>query len=697
MLTAEFNSLIDNITWNCFKCESMNNSSLLYQYNLNISNSFDILATIPGDDSVFSLPSPSSYKSWSPLLRSSPVTGAGRNVPSHRSSNATSHPSNSQSSNSANISFVHPCSKPTENLRLLWGNTNSLRYRKAELIHLAQTASPDVFLFCETKIDKDILDAEFLPPGYTVVARRDRTQHGGGVIIIHKIELVIEEIEFLDDKLINKKSHHDEIVWAKLTIKNTSPVYLGSYYRPSSNYAKDSISGLKDGLKYIFDKKIKNNSRSAMLLGGDFNTGDVDWENGVIKPNSNMKGLAENLMSTLSEHHLEQLQHQPSWKDRVNDLFCTNKPNFVKDVNIIPGFSDHGFIVVDTTLAPVISKKPPRKVYQWKKAKWDDIRTKTTEFTSRMLDSDLSVDELYDSFSTHVKSILSSNLIPSRWTSTRIDVPWLTPQLKRLCRKKQRYYNKARSTKKVADWNNYNELSKHCKQALNQARWKHINRALAEAEKEGNSKPFWKYIKSQRQDVTGVAPLKDTDGIHTDAPGKAESLLRQFSSVFTRDRDDPQRDAEKDGPDLPSIDPLIFDVNGIKELLLNINTSKAGGPDVVPGRFLKEVASEIAPFLAHLYTRSLEDGDVPSAWKQSWVTPIFKKGLRADPANYRPVSLTCIPSKLMEHVVCKHIRNHLDRYKVLSPFQHGFRAKHSCETQLRNTTSHHNSRYCLSP
>ena len=183
-----------------------------------------------------------------------------------------------------------------------------------------------------------------------------------------------------------------------------------------------------------------------------------------------------------------------------------------------------------------------------------------------------------------------------------------------------------------------------------------------------------------------MAPLKDANGIHTDAPGKAESLLRQFSSVFTRDQDDPQRNAEKDGPDLPSIDPLIFDVNGIEKLLQNINPSKAGGPDEIPGRFLKEVAGEIAPFLSHLYTRSLEDGDVPLAWKQSWVAPIFKKGLRADPANYRPVSLTCIPSKLMEHVVCKHIRNHLDRYKVLSPFQHGFRAKHSCETQLLVTT-----------
>ena len=170
---------------------------------------------------------------------------------------------------------------------------------------------------------------------------------------------------------------------------------------------------------------------------------------------------------------------------------------------------------------------------------------------------------------------------------------------------KQRYYNKARSTQKTSDWQRYNELSKHTKKALDQARWHHINRTLYEAEQEGNSKPFWKYIKSQRQDVTGVAPLKDAAGMHTDAPGKAEALLRQFSSVFTLDQNDPNRNASKDGPELPSIDPLIFDVKGIKELLENINPTRAGGPDEVPGRFLKEVAGEIAPFLAHLYTRSL--------------------------------------------------------------------------------------------
>ena len=66
--------------------------------------------------------------------------------------------------------------------------------------------------------------------------------------------------------------------------------------------------------------------------------------------------------------------------------------------------------------------------------------------------------------------------------------------------------------------------------------------------------------------------------------------------------------------------------------------------------------------------------------------PIFKKGSRCDPANYRPVSLTSVPCKLLEHILCTHIRGHLDRIGAVTDVQHGFRARHSCESQLLLTT-----------
>ena len=78
----------------------------------------------------------------------------------------------------------------------------------------------------------------------------------------------------------------------------------------------------------------------------------------------------------------------------------------------------------------------------------------------------------------------------------------------------------------------------------------------------------------------------------------------------------------------------------------------------------------------------MKTSTVPDNWKLTNATPIHKKGSRQLPENYRPVSLTCICCKLMEHFVASHISKHLDRYGILNDSQHGFRQARSCETQL---------------
>ena len=64
------------------------------------------------------------------------------------------------------------------------------------------------------------------------------------------------------------------------------------------------------------------------------------------------------------------------------------------------------------------------------------------------------------------------------------------------------------------------------------------------------------------------------------------------------------------------------------------------------------------------------------------ICTLFKKSDRSLACNYRPVSLTCVPCKLLEHTVCSNIMAHLDEYKLLSDRQHAFRNGHICETQL---------------
>lgn len=114
----------------------------------------------------------------------------------------------------------------------------------------------------------------------------------------------------------------------------------------------------------------------------------------------------------------------------------------------------------------------------------------------------------------------------------------------------------------------------------------------------------------------------------------------------------------------------------------NLNPKKASGPDDLTPRILKELHIELTPAVTLLFQRSMELGQTPTDWKHAFVCPIYKKGARYNPANYRPVSLTCILCKLLEHIVVSNIMKHLEKNNILSERQHGFRNKRSCETQL---------------
>ena len=87
-------------------------------------------------------------------------------------------------------------------------------------------------------------------------------------------------------------------------------------------------------------------------------------------------------------------------------------------------------------------------------------------------------------------------------------------------------------------------------------------------------------------------------------------------------------------------------------------------------------------FLPLSFQKSAKTGELPTEWRQANVVPIFKKGQKHLPENYRPVSLTLICSIIMEHILASNIMQHLEGKSILYQNQQGFRARRSCETQL---------------
>ena len=97
----------------------------------------------------------------------------------------------------------------------------------------------------------------------------------------------------------------------------------------------------------------------------------------------------------------------------------------------------------------------------------------------------------------------------------------------------------------------------------------------------------------------------------------------------------------------------------VKVKLENLNRYKNGGPDKIHPHVLKETAETISLPLSMIFKESLRVGETPEDWKKANITPIFKKGSRNDPANYRPVSLTSQVCKVLESIVKEHVFDHL--------------------------------------
>ncbi|KAK3090576.1 hypothetical protein FSP39_012808 [Pinctada imbricata] len=227
----------------------------------------------------------------------------------------------------------------------------------------------------------------------------------------------------------------------------------------------------------------------------------------------------------------------------------------------------------------------------------------------------------------------------------------------------------------------YKQLKQATRAACRSAYNDYISNIIS-PESQSKPKKFWSFISSKRKESSGVAPLGAEDGkTYSESTTKANILNQQFTSVFNP-HDDITTIPTMSTPRQPPMENISIETKGVEKLLAGLNIHKAAGPDGIPTRILKLCSSELAPVFATLFQSSLHQGILPADWKKADVAPIFKKGMKNCAANYRPVSLTSVACKVMEHIVCSNIMRHCDQHHIITDAQHGFRKRRSCETQL---------------
>ena len=676
---------LKNVSWECTTCGLPNFSSALFETTLfETSNSFEPLThdTTADRDISFSCPQATSSPKISSVRHNGPPEHVSISNSSVRDtmlsgSDNLTHPSFNRSGEPV---IIQRSSKQRDDipLKVLIINCHSILDKKPELENLIETTQADIILGTESWLRDDHLSTSIFPKGFKVYRKDRRNRTGGGVFILVTEELISSEPEEM------KVEGSCELIWAHIQVPGSSQLFIGSFYRPPD----ENDSGYLDQLQSCLSK-IPTGAHT--WIGGDFNLGDIDWTTDSVKQYANKPGLCHQLLRISKDNFLDQLVLEPTriTEDTANilDLFFSNNQSLVNRVDIIPGISDHEVVYVESSLRPSRAATPPRKVFCYNKGDFDtlkaELRIVRKEFES--MEPTSTTQALWDKFQATVTDLMNKHIPTKTLNGKKIKKPWINRKVKSQMRRRDKLFRRMRKTKNDSDIRKYKECKKALQKSERQAYWTYINDIIKvedpEVDRPSKQKMFWNYIKSLRKDSTGVSPLKDNGRLFNSPKDKADILNRQYQSVFTHE--DPNIPVpDPDGDPYPDMQQITVTDEGVRKLLQKSNPRKASGPDMVPARFLKECSEELSPILTIIFNKSLQTGTVPDQWKKANVSAVLKKGQRYDPANYRPVSLTCLCCKILEHVIVSNVLKHLDHHKILSDCQHGFRARRSCETQL---------------
>ncbi len=252
-----------------------------------------------------------------------------------------------------------------------------------------------------------------------------------------------------------------------------------------------------------------------------------------------------------------------------------------------------------------------------------------------------------------------------------------------MIRVKRRLYRTAKRTGKEEHIRKYKSVSNTVRKQTRKEHQVHLNDICNHLHTD--QRGFWMWLKTILNQQTTIPPLTIVGKTLTSAVDKANALNQYFSSVFTKEN---WQNLESLKMSLSasrqtiSMEQITIVEEDVYKLLSDVDPTKASGPDEIPGRLLKEGAMQIAVPLTRLFNISLRTGTLPDDWKKANITPIHKKGDKHTPKNYRPISLTSLVVKVLEHILHNSIMDFVEMNNILNNNQHGFRKRHSCQTQL---------------
>ncbi|CAM4513742.1 unnamed protein product [Caretta caretta] len=533
-----------------------------------------------------------------------------------------------------------------------------------ELELLVQEVKPDIIGITETWWNSSHDWATGIE-GY-VLFRKDRNKgKGGGVALYINDEIECKEIR--SDEMDMTESVWATIKLGKKTIRASPGIVLGVCYRPpGSNLDMD---------RALFNVFNKVNTNGNCVIMGDFNFPDIDWRTSASNNNR-----AQIFLDAIADGFLQQVVAEPTRGDAILDLVLVSNEDLIEEMVVGDnlGSSDHELIQFKLN-GRINKNKSATRVFDFKRADFQKLRklVREVDWTEEFMG--LKVEEAWDYFKLKLQK-LSEACIPrkgKKFIGRSCRPSWMSKHLREVIKKKQKAYREWK--KGGISKESYLIEVRICRDKVRQAK-SQVELDLAKGIKT-NSKRFYSHINRKKTKKEEVGPLKTEDGVEVkDNLGMAQYLNKYFASVFNKTKEDLRDNGSMiNGNEDMEVDITISEVEA---KLKQLNGTKSGGPDNLHPRILKELAQEIASPLARIFNESVNSGVVPYDWRIANIVPIFKKGKKSDPSNYRPVSLTSVVCKVLEKILKEKVVKDIEVNGKWDKIQHGFTKGRSCQTNL---------------
>ncbi len=465
--------------------------------------------------------------------------------------------------------------------------------------------------------------------------------------------------------LVDKYTNHPELSTIKITTSN-KPLYITVVYRRPEQTTEEDIL-MYDALTQI----VQNNDA---VIVGDFNLPRINWQY-----HTGLQSESHRLLNFIDDNFLFQHVNQPTRENNILDLVISTQENLVTNTLVGEQLStcDHNLIRFSITTEIKDKRNNNIQIPNYRQANYKQLRTSLSTIS---LDTNESTENMWNSFISQFKEKQNMYIPMKRRNQTVNDKPpWFNTDISETLRLRNKYYKLKKNNPNNFLITQYVTARREVKKLIRSAKKQHeINIAR---ECKNNPKLFYGYINNRKEHKSGIGPLlKKDDSLTTNNEEVADTLNNYFSSVFTT-----SQHSNNDIAIIHSqhtIEELIINRNDVLNYLDKMKENKSPGPDRIYPKILKNIKNEISTPLTQIFNKSLKEKTVPNDWKLANVTPIFKKGDRKLPGNYRPISLTSVVCKLLESIIRDKIVKHLELHNLIRDSQHGFRNKRSCLTNL---------------